>query len=272
MTRDDVDVVILAHQAGALLLAAVGSALDEVGIAHVIVVDAASTDGSVAEAEARFPGLRVIAAENRGFSFGNNLGIAAAHAPFVLLLNPDAELLPGAVGALVSRAEADATIAVVGAKILNPDGSLQANAFGRFPSLAQVLSLRFTRAVERLAGNRRHSPRDFDAPKRVDWVTGACMLVRRVAIEQVGPLDDGFFLYYEDVDWCHRMRDAGWEVVVEPAARCIHHLGQTGGDSAIVREAYRASFMRYCRKYRLRGLLLLGSLGAAARKAAGGRA
>lgn len=275
MPRDDVDVVIVAHQAGVLLLAAVRSAAEQAGAEHVIVVDAESTDGSVSAMAEEFPDVRVVPVPNRGFSAGNNAGAdvlaAGEPAPYLLLLNPDAELLPGALDALVDLAEARPHVAVVGAKILNADGSLQANAFGRFPSLPQAIGLRFWRAWQRLRGNARLSPRDFREPKRVDWTTGACMLVCRDAYEQVGGMDEEFFLYYEDVDLCRRVREAGWDVVVEPRAECVHHLGKSGGDSPRVQQAYRESFERYCRKYGKHALLLFGGGAASMRAALGGR-
>jgi len=253
-TAYDVDVVVVAHNAGPLLERCIASAAGQVPPQRVLVIDAQSRDGSVEAAAAAYPGIRVQAAENRGFAASNNLGIAGTSGEYVLLLNPDAELRPGAVGRLVAAAQERPRAAVVGAKVRNPDGSLQANQAGRFPSLAQVIALRLWRAWQRLRGNSAMSPRDFDRTRERDWVTGACMLVRRAAIEDAGPMDDAFFLYYEDVEWCHRMRDHGWVVLQEPDAEIVHHLGGAGGGSAAGRRAYRESFYRYCDLYGLRGL------------------
>jgi N-acetylglucosaminyl-diphospho-decaprenol L-rhamnosyltransferase len=267
----DVDAVIVAHNAGDLLQAAVGSLLPDLPLERVIVVDAESNDGSTDRLREARPGVRVERSQNRGFSASNNVGIALTNGRFVLLLNPDAQLEPGALRELVSFAELHARAGIVGPAILNADRSLQANAYGRFPTLAQAIGLRTWRLWQRIRGNRALSPRGFSTPTRVDWLTGACMLVRREAIEAVGPMDEGFFLYYEDVDWCHRMHDAGWEVAVVPAARCVHHLGQSGASSARVSQAYRDSFSLYTRRYGLWGLAGFAGAGLAIRRLLGGR-
>jgi N-acetylglucosaminyl-diphospho-decaprenol L-rhamnosyltransferase len=263
----DVDVVIVAHNAGPLLEPAVASASREAGEERVVVVDAASTDGAVAGVAFAHPRITTIAAPNDGFAASNDIAIAATHGRYVLLLNPDAELKPGALASLVGYAEAHPRTAVVGAKVLNADGTLQAMAFGRFPSLPQVIGLRVWRLWQRLRGNAGLHPRDFSEPKRVDWTTGAAMLVRREAIEDAGEMDAGYFLYYEDVEWCHRMHDHGWDAVIEPAAEATHHLGRSDAPNEIVLEAYRASFYRYCDQFGLWGLRLAARIGLSLRAA-----
>jgi len=257
----DVDVVIVAHNAGPLLEPAVASAAREAGEDRVVVVDAASTDGAVAGVVLAHPRIATISAPNNGFAASNNIGIRATSGRYVLLLNPDAELKPGALVRLVAYAETHPRTAVVGAKVLNGDGTLQAMSFGTFPSLPQVIGLRFWRLWQRLRGNPGMNPRDFSEPKRVDWTTGAAMLVRREAIADAGAMDAGFFLYYEDVEWCHRMRDHGWDVVIEPTAGAIHHLGRSDAPSDFVLTAYRESFFRYCDEYGLWGLRLAARVG-----------
>lgn len=260
----DVDVVIVAHEAGALLQPSVSSAASQVGEGRVVVVDAESTDGSVAGVRAALPAVRVIRAPNLGFAASNNVGIAATHGEFVLLLNPDAELAPGAIAALAARAEDDPRIGIVAPRVTDPDGSIQADSYGRFPTLMRVVA----QWMRRLFGGRLA---DVAEATDVDWVTGACMLARRVAIADAGPMDAGFFLYYEDVEWCHRMHDRAWRVVIEPAATVLHHLGKSGAPSARVSQAYRDSFYRYCDLYGLWGLALLARVGLALRATAGGR-
>jgi GT2 family glycosyltransferase len=120
-----------------------------------------------------------------------------------------------------------------------------------------ILGLHAWRLAQRLRGNATLSPRRFSVAKRVDWTTGACMLVRRAAIEQVGVMDDGFFLYYEDVDWCRLMAAAGWQVLVEPTALCVHHLGGSGGGASPL---LQQSLERYCAKYGLHGLAVYARL------------
>lgn len=248
----DVDVILVAHNAGALLANAARSAAEQAGEDRVWIVDAQSTDASIAPVHAAWPQAHVFEVPNAGFSASNNRAIERTHAPFVMLLNPDAELLPGALARLVSTAEAHPRAGIVGALVLNADGSVQAESRGHYPSLRRTIGYRLWRGWQRLRGNSAMSP---STPQRVAsarWVTGAGMLVRRAAIDDVGMLDEGFFLYLEDVDWCHRMRDQGWQVLVDPEARVVHHLQQSGVERAALSEAYVASLMRYCDKYRLR--------------------
>jgi len=265
------DVVIVAHNAGVLLSEAVASAAEQAGVSHVWVVDAASTDGSVACAADRMPGFHTIVSANDGFAAANNRGMAAAAAPFVLLLNPDAFLLPGALALLLETARARPRAAVVGPLVLDLDGTVQAGSFGRFPTLATVTYEHLASASGRLLGARGGSPRAPAGPAAVDWVTGAAMLVRREAIADAGPMDEGFFLYYEDVEWCHRLRDHGWDIILEPAAQVAHHRGGVAGSSLAVQEAYRESFNRYCDLRGLWGLKSVARVVLPLRTRAGGR-
>ena len=272
----DVDIVIVAHNAGALLSAAAGSAAAQAGADHVWVMDAESTDGSVDALAASGLNVHIERVPNAGFSASNNRGIEASAgqpqaAQYVLILNPDAELLTGALDRLVATAAAHPKAGIVGAAILNANCSPQANAFGRFPTLLGTLGARVVRLAQMLVGNRAHSPRLPSDTTPVDWVTGAALLARREAIADVGEMDESLFLYYEDVDWCHRMRDAGWDVLLEPAAQVLHHLGQAGAPAGKAAQAYRASFFRYCDIYGLWGLKASVRLGLALRRTFGGR-
>ncbi len=267
----DVDVVIVAHDAGGFLQMAVDSVTQQVGPGRIVVVDAESADGSVIALASTRSDVRVISAPNRGFSASNNVGIAATSGAYVLLLNPDAELDAGSLDALVARAEADPRVAIVAPRVLDADGGVQRGSFGAFPTLVGTLTLHLGRAFDRARGGRGLAPGERTAEGSPDWVTGACMLVRRAAIADAGPMDEGFFLYFEDVEWCHRMRDHGWSVAIEPAASCVHHLGKSGGGSGRASDAYRASFYRYCRLYRLWGLAAASRIGIALRSLSGGR-
>lgn len=260
------DVVIVTHNSGPLLGGAVASAVNQAGAQHVWVVDAESTDGSV-EALPTGPGsVKVLHVANAGFAAGNNRGIEAGDAPFVLLLNPDAELLAGALPALLATAQTHPCAGIVGALVLNVDGTVQANSYGRFPTLRTTITLHLWRIGQRVRRNSSLSPKRPASTTSVDWVTGAAMLVRREAVAEVGFLDEGFFLYYEDVDWCRRMRARGWEVLLEPAAHVVHHLGRSGASAAGIMQAYRASFYRYCDLYGLRSLKTSARLGLALRR------
>jgi GT2 family glycosyltransferase len=267
----DVDVVIVAHDSGDYLRRAVESVEAQTGPDRTIVIDAESSDGSVRSLVASHPGVRVIAAPNRGFSASNNVGIAASSGEYVLLLNPDAELVEGALKRLVARAEADPRIGIVAPRVLDPDGGLQRGSFGAFPTLASVLALHVRRALDRIGGRSAAAGMGMAASGSVDWVTGACMLARRAAIDDVGGMDEGFFLYFEDTDWCHRMHDRGWAVVIEPSASCVHHLGKSGAGPGLASRAYRESFYRYCGIYHLWGLAGMTRAGVALRAMLGGR-
>jgi len=266
-----VDVVIVAHNAGDLLAEAVASAAAQAGAECVWVVDAAGDDGSVVAAARRLPGFHTISTSNDGFAAGNNRGIAATGAPFVLLLNPDALLMPGALDVLVATAQAQPRAGIVGPLVLDLDGSVQAGSCGRFPTLAGVVSQRLGAAARCPRDGVTRSPQAPAGLTSVDWVTGAAMLVRRDAIADAGPMDEGFFLYYEDVEWCHRMRERGWDVLVEPAAQVAHHRGAAAASSS-VEEAYRASFYRYCDLEGLWGLKVVARAVLPLRRLAGGRA
>jgi len=266
------DVVIVAHNSGALLGEAVASAVQQAGAEHVWVMDAESTDGSTDALRERAGDVQVVPVANAGFSASNNRGLELGRSPFVLLLNPDAALLPGALDRLVASAQAHPRAGVIGPLVLNPDGSVQANSFGRFPSLYEQSALRVWRMVQRLRGNSKKSPRAPDSPAPVDWVTGAAMFARREAVEAVGPMDEAFFLYYEDIEWCHRMRDHGWDVLLEPSARVVHHLNGSVGDASTLAAAYRASFYHYCDLYGLWGLKASARAGLVLRRLLGGAA
>lgn len=269
----DVDVIIVAHDSGALLESAVASVEGQVGSDRVVIVDAGSVDGAVEAVVAAHPDVRVIRTENRGFAAGNNAGLISTCGEFVLLLNPDAALEDHGLRTLVARAKSNRTAAIVAPLVTNPDGTTQAGSFGPFPTLRTTLVARGNALLNGMSGGRVAKPHVVHGTTPIDWVTGACMLVRRSAIEKAGPMDEGFFLYYEDVEWCHRMRDAGWTVLIEPTVTCVHSRGGSGGgDSPAAQEAYRASFYRYCGLYHLRGLSLAARVGLKMRTASGGRA
>jgi hypothetical protein len=269
--KPDVDVIIVAHDSGALLETAVLSVENQVAVGRIVVVDAGSIDGAVEAVVATHPDIQVVRTENRGFAAANNAGLIATSGEFALLLNPDAALDDRCLAQLVSRAKSNRTAAIVSPLITDPDGTTQEGSFGPFPTLRKALILRANGVIHRML-KRKGSPVQVRGTTPVDWVTGACMLVRRAAIEKVGPMDEAFFLYYEDVEWCHRMHDGGWSVLIEPTATCVHARGGSGGgDSAEAQAAYRASFYRYCELYHLNAFALAARMGLTLRRAAGGR-
>lgn len=236
-----VAVIIVSYNVRDLLarcLESIAIGRQAVDLAPVYVVDNASSDGSAAMVRERFPWVELIAAaENLGFARANNVALralglpAAAAAPdAVLLLNPDAELLPGAVDALAACLDAQSNVGMVGPQLQYGDGCFQHSAF-RFPSLAQIF-LDFFPLHGRLLDSRINGryPQALYArgePFAVDFILGASMLVRADALRQVGLLDEGYFMYAEEMDWAWRMRAAGWSILCAPAARVIHHEGQS---------------------------------------------
>jgi GT2 family glycosyltransferase len=222
---------------------------------EVIVVDNASADGSPDMVAAEFPEVRLHRSPtNLGFPAGNNAGYRLSHGRYFMLLNSDTVVLPGAFAELVAFADARPRAGIVGPRVLNPDGSLQMSC-RRFPTLGAGLfrntplgklfpNNRFTR--DYLMTDWRH-----DEPRAVDWVSGCCLVARREMIEEIGPLDESFFMYCEDVDWAYRAGQAGWEVLYDPRATVIHEIGRST-DQAVNRmivQFHRSMYRFFCKHY-----------------------
>jgi GT2 family glycosyltransferase len=251
-----VAVVIVNYNSGAELHAALQSvAADLEAVAwEAVVVDNASHDGSDVAAEAFAPRVRLVRnAVNVGFGRAVNQGVRQTAAPLVLVLNPDCQLAPGAVAALGREIEAHDGCAVAGPKILDPDGGVQGSARGDPDMLTGVFGR--TGALRRLLPGLPVAARNVvtdeairsGAPSTaVDWVSGACMLVRRDAFEAVGGFDERYFLYWEDADLCRRLRARGFHVRYVPGAVAVHRVGQSSktAPAASIR-AFHASAYRY---------------------------
>ena len=165
--------------------------------------------------------------ENCGFAAANNLGIAASRGRHVLLLNSDAVLLPGTVRAMVGFLDAHPGAGMVGARLLNPDGSFQ-YSYADFPSLTGELLLLTRLAPMVYTPTYPSYPLERSAQERsVDWVSGACLMARRATVDAIGPLDESYFMYTEETDWCYRARRGGWSVHYLPEARVVHWVGQS---------------------------------------------
>ncbi len=220
---------------------------------EIIVVDNGSTDGSGEMVRTEFPQVHLIAnPDNRGFPAANNQGLAVARGRYVLLLNPDTEVVGDALETMVAFADAHPNVGVVGPQLLNPDGTVQSSR-RRFPTLATALfesTWLQPYAPRRLLERYYVLDRPDDEVQDVDWVTGAALMARREAIEQVGPLDEGFFMYSEELDWCRRFREAGWQVVYLPTARIVHYVGKSSEQVLPARHIhFQTSKVRYFRKY-----------------------
>ena len=182
---------------------------------------------------------------------GNNAGMRIASGRYFLLLNSDAWMAPGAVERLVALADSRPEAAVVGPRLRNPDGSLQRSVRG-FPSPWRIATEYFflrklapgSRALNSLYG----AGFDHDSTIEVDWVSGACLFVRRDAAQAVGPFDEDYFMFSEETDWCYRFRQAGWAVIFSPEAECVHVGGATHG-GRLFRENVRGH-LRFLTKHR----------------------
>ncbi|MDX1688697.1 MAG: glycosyltransferase family 2 protein [Candidatus Promineifilaceae bacterium] len=232
---------------------------------EVIVVDNASTDGSAQMVHGRYPDVKVIENErNVGFARANNQGLRTAVGRHLLLLNPDTEVRPNALETLMRFLERHEGAGAAGARILNPDGTLQPSCYPAPTLLNEWLHL------FHLDRNRRGGMEEWDVmePRAVEVLLGACIMVRREALDDVGYLDERFFMYSEEVDFCYRLQKAGWSLYWVPQAQVVHHGGQS------TRQAATDMFLRlyegkllYFRKHYGPGtarlykvILLLGSL------------
>ncbi|HEX5688617.1 MAG TPA: glycosyltransferase family 2 protein, partial [Roseiflexaceae bacterium] len=246
-----IGVIIVSYNTRELLRACLASLRDCTLPLRVVVVDSASSDDSAAMVRSDFPEVCLLEpGRNVGFAAGNNLGLAQvlssqflvlsstgsnsklktqnSDVDYVLLLNPDTVVHPGAIETLAAFLEAHPRVGAVGPRLLNPDGSVQTAAF-RFPTLLMTLFDLFPPG-EVLPGRLYNSwwhgrypqEREGCAPFPIDHPLGACILARRAAIEQIGGLDEAFFMYAEEVDWCLRLQRAGWAIWQAPEARVTH--------------------------------------------------
>ena len=192
---------------------------------EVIVVDNASTDDSAAMVESCFPQVELIASPgNRGFAGGNNLAMERARGRYLLLLNSDTQVEPGALTGLVDFMEAHPQAGAAGPKLVHADGALQLSC-GRLPNLTSELINKLL--LHKLFPYFKLGRWDHAEIRAVGWVTGACLLVRREVVEQVGRLDTRIFMFYEDLEWCMRIRKAGWKIFYYPFSQVLHLGGQS---------------------------------------------
>jgi len=241
-------------------------------IDDIVVVDNGSVDGSEAVVTGAQPGTVWLASgANVGYGRGANLGARQTESDAVLICNPDVLVRPGAVAALVAALDADASVGIVGPRLLNADGTLYPSARS-FPSLVDAVGHGVLGLVwEGNPFSRRYKLLDWDHSdeRLVDWVSGACLLVRRPAWDDIGGFDPCFFMYMEDVDLCWRAKRAGWEVRYQPAAEVTHLQGvSTNATPYRMIVAHHRSLWRFARRTTVgwrRGLLPALAPGMAAR-------
>ena len=262
----DLAVVIVSYTDAEWLTPCLNTLYAHAGTARldVVVVDN-HPDGTRELVEERFPQARVITCPNRGFAHANNRGLMTTSAPYVLLLNPDTEIVDGTFGELLALLDRRPEVGLAGVRHLRTDGSLYPSK-RRFPSalhaLGDALSVERWPVRPRRLGERDVDMEGYAQESDCDWTTGAFMLVRREALLSAGLLDERFFLYCEEADLCLRIKRTGWSIRHLPAMTITHHIGKGGHDPRIdAQQAY--SRRQYARKHfgPLHRLLFLAAMG-----------
>lgn len=260
MNPADLAVVVVNYNAGEYLqrcLASLQAHRGDVNL-DVLVIDNASRDGSHTAAVAAHPWARLIAnKENRGLSVAWNQGISQTQAPYLLFLNPDAEMWCGTLAEYLRVAQEHPTAGIVGPLVRNPDGTVFSS--GRpFPSLPDALGHAFLGGIapgNPFTGRYHVSDWDRSTERKVDWVSGCCMLLPRKVLEEVGVFDESFFLYGEELDMATRLASTGYDVLFTPRVEIIHEIGVSTGRSRRMLLLHSASAYRYYRKHRAVGPL-----------------
>jgi N-acetylglucosaminyl-diphospho-decaprenol L-rhamnosyltransferase len=254
----DLGIVVVNYNAGALILRSLRSAFESAGDARVeaVVVDNASSDGSTDLVAAEHPDVRLIRnRSNRGFAAAANQGIAATIAPYILLLNPDAEITAGTLSGLLKVARDHPGVGALGPLIREPDGRIYPSA-RKVPTAAEAfghLFLGLFRPHNRWSRAYTMAGWDRRSERLVDWVSGSCLLLNRSALDDVGVLDESYFFGVEEVDLCTRMRNGGWDVLFTPELEVLHHGGVSRGRSRRITLEHAKGIYRYFVKFRSRG-------------------
>ncbi len=265
----EVEVVVVSHGAEALLRRCLRSLAEHPvagGGMRVTVVDSGSPDGTPDMVEDEFPQVRLLRRGNIGFSAANNLVLRESEAEAVLLLNPDTEVYAGTLDAALARLRSDERIGMVGVKLVTESGELDHACKRSFPTPLSALAhfagvgrnrgwlslgLSWMPKLNHTLGQYRAARLGDDEAGEVDAVNGAFMLCRGEAVREVGLLDEGYWLYMEDLDWCHRFWDAGWKVFYEPAGVALHVKGGSSPKRRAPRQeiAFHRGMGRFYRRF-----------------------
>jgi N-acetylglucosaminyl-diphospho-decaprenol L-rhamnosyltransferase len=254
----ELEAVVVSHGAEALLRRCLRSLREHSisgGEMRVTVVDSGSPDGTPDMVAQEFPEVRLLRRGNIGFSAANNLILRDSDAAALLLLNPDTEVYAGTLDAALARLRSEPRIGMVGVKLVMESGELDHACKRSFPTplsaLAHFTGIGRAAAAPGALSQYRATELGDDEPGEVDAVNGAFMLCRAEAIREVGLLDEGYWLYMEDLDWCHRFWDAGWKVFYEPAGVALHVKGgSSAGRRAPKQEiAFHRGMGRFYRRF-----------------------
>jgi hypothetical protein len=256
------EAVVVSHGAEGLLRRCLASLREHPPAAtpmRVTVVDSGSPDGTPEMVAREFPEMRLLREGNIGFSAANNLVLRGTEAETVLLLNPDTEIYAGTLDAALARLAVDARIGMVGVKLVTESGELDHACKRSFPTplaaLAHFSGVGRRDGADVALSQYRATELDADTAGEVDAVNGAFMLCRVEAVREVGLLDEGYWLYMEDLDWCHRFWDAGWTVFYEPAGVALHVKGGSSPSRRAPRQeiAFHRGMGRFYRRFEAPG-------------------
>lgn len=250
----DLSIIIVSWNVADLLAACLDSILsgDTTGV-EIIVVDSASADHTVTVIQQRYPQVRLIAqSENLGFVRCNNIGLREARGRYMLLLNPDTEIIDSALAQMVQYLDTHPEIGIVGPQTLNTDGTTQSTR-RRFPTLALAFfesTWLQPYAPKHMLDRYYVTDQPNDGVFEVDWVQGSALMARREVYEQIGGLDEGYIMFSEELDWCRRAKEAGWRAAYLGTAKIIHHGGKST-DQVVARRHihFQESKLRYFRKF-----------------------
>jgi hypothetical protein len=251
------EAIVVSHGAEGLLRRCLRSLEDHPPAreTRMTVVDSGSPDSTPDMVEREFPRVRLIRRDNIGFSAANNLALRESGADAVLLLNPDTEVYAGTLDAALARLDADERIGMVGVKLVTESGELDHACKRSFPTplgaLAHFTGIGRSDDASGALSQYRATELGEDEPGEVDAVNGAFMLCRAPAVREVGLLDEGYWLYMEDLDWCRRFWDAGWKVFYEPAGTALHVKGGSSGTRRAPRQeiAFHRGMGRFYRRF-----------------------
>jgi GT2 family glycosyltransferase len=253
----DLEVVIVSHGAEELLRRCLRSLAEHPAsvTTRVTVVDSGSTDGTPDMVEREFPEVRLIRCQNIGFSAANNVVLREDEAASVLLLNPDTEVYAGTLDAALARLHSEERIGMVGCKLVTESGELDHACKRSFPTplsaLAHFTGVGRSEDASGALSQYRATHLGDDEPGEVDAVNGAFMLCRAEAVREVGLLDEGYWLYMEDLDWCRRFWQAAWKVFYEPAGVALHVKGGSSGKRRAAKQeiAFHRGMGRFYRRF-----------------------